>query len=274
MVGNFGMAPPSTEIDEKQRHAESLPGEAAGPATCPGLAAEQTIIGVHDVGVAHDSFHVGFPAIQRFDSGDSTAAGKDLADFAVEMQLSSQGLEEIHQRLHQSPGAAARKIDAPLPFQHMNQSIDGGGGERVAPHQKRMEAEAKKRADLDIERARKRIEQLRKPYGNLSNTLRERAFNDPDGHEAQMSRAMANGDSRAASIAAQHIAGTYEDAVLRSIIAPDTGRRGLNNSDKASNINITVTHANEAPMAVARAINRPSTNPPSRVEIEPSMLMA
>ncbi len=90
---------------------------------------------MHHVGVGGHRRDRDDLAIFQFDGANMLALGHQPGHLRIQLQLAAQILIELHQPLHQRPGATAGKPDAPLTLQGVDQGIDGRGGKRITAHQ-------------------------------------------------------------------------------------------------------------------------------------------
>ncbi len=105
------------------------------------MVAEEVTVAVHHVGVGRHEVE-GLLAAGGDDSGWPVAFRDDPIDGSVEADFAAQILDEAHHAFHQRARAAAGEMHAPLALERMDQRIDGGGLERIAADQQRMELKA------------------------------------------------------------------------------------------------------------------------------------
>ena len=126
------MAALEAEMDDEQRHGETLAGEPFGLVATTLLMPEQLLVGVDHIGVGGDRIGVEASTVTRDHGLRASARQLDPRDLGVQLQLAAQILEQPDHALHQRPGAAAGKPDAALTLQRVDQRIDGRGFEGVA----------------------------------------------------------------------------------------------------------------------------------------------
>ena len=141
----FGAVGLEAKVDHKHRHRllGQLHPQVAVPEAVLGF--DELAVGVGPVAVGDHHVRVHHRAVgegnARGDFFAALLADVDFGDFGVVADLAAQILKLFHKALHQCPGAAHGKVDAPGFFHEVNHGVDGGHREGVAAHQQRLEGE-------------------------------------------------------------------------------------------------------------------------------------
>jgi len=118
------MAALEAEMDNEQRHRETLAGEPFGLIATTLLMPEQLLVGVDHIGVGGDRIGIEAPTVTRDHRLRPPFGQLDARHLGVQLQLAAQVLEKPDHPLYQRTGTAARKPDTALALQRMNQRVD------------------------------------------------------------------------------------------------------------------------------------------------------
>src|SRR5690606_8941972 len=123
VMGNARPAALDPEVDDEQRRAEALAGEAPGHRPPARVGAEQVAVGVDYVGIAGDGVEPAAPAAARLDLARASRRGVDPHDRVVQPDLAAELLEVAHHAGDDTLGAAASPPHARVLFELVEQGV-------------------------------------------------------------------------------------------------------------------------------------------------------
>jgi hypothetical protein len=133
VVGDVLVAAVGREEKDEEAHGVLAGGEfPIGPLAAVDGGDEVTVDGGW-VGVGHNEVGVDFFAPGEADAGRTPVADEDLLHRGSMAELHAVALPEGEQGVDQGTGAAAGEPDAPLAFEVVDEGVEAGGVEGVAP---------------------------------------------------------------------------------------------------------------------------------------------
>ena len=141
MVGEVGVGPVGSKVDEEKGHTVAHGVQfSIGPFMSCGCG-DFFLIEICDVGVGDNHIRAKGLARAESDSRRRPVFDEKFVHGRVKAKLSTQIFQEFDEGLDKGARASHGKVNSPFALQIVDHGVDGGGLERIATDEKRMEGE-------------------------------------------------------------------------------------------------------------------------------------
>ncbi len=138
---NLRVAAARSEVPHKQTHrVPRLLEPSVRPRSASGRR-HQVAVQPRRVGIRDDNIRLYGLAIRQPDTAGFSAIDHHLRDVRVQAELAAQSVDQVQKPADQHPGAADRKVHAPLALQVSDQGVDRRRRERIPPYEQRMKTQ-------------------------------------------------------------------------------------------------------------------------------------
>ena len=141
VVGEVGVGPVGSKVDEEKGHTVAHGVQfSIGPFMSCGCG-DFFLVEICDVGVGDNHIRAKRFARAKADSRSRPVFDEKFVYGRVEAKLSTQIFQEFNEGLDKGARASHGKVNSPFALQIVDHGVDGGGLERIATDEKRMEGE-------------------------------------------------------------------------------------------------------------------------------------
>ena len=129
------------EIPDEKSHGGGRALDLPCPPTPLAPIRQHVQVGVSGIGVRDHDLRRNPLATFQLDARRTTIVDQNAADRRIATHLPTLPFDQIHESMHEAPGAAHCKVHAVLTLQVRNKRVNGGRARRIAADKERMEAQ-------------------------------------------------------------------------------------------------------------------------------------